>query len=177
MIMAGFKFSHMGPPPHLYKHMYRKAERIGCRTKYKPEYCQLMIDMMSEGKSYAAFLVAVDVIPSTALKWFVNYPEFREAKDKAILASLAYWENIGERASRGELPGANANLYKFIIKNRFPNVYRDIQEVKKEINVKFETTVNELGQIEQRKEVEAADQIIDITDNDVTTQLTGNTEE
>ena len=146
-------------------------------TVYKPEYCELIVEMMSQGKSFAAFLSEVGVLPDTAHYWYRNYPEFREAKDRGVLAGLRYWEQIGEAATRGELPGHSAQLYKFLIKNRYPQVYRDVQEIKKEVSIKFETSVNEQGQIEQSRTVQERQGIIDVSDHTVTKELGENLDE
>ena len=154
--------------------MTGKTPKKYLHSVYKEEYCELVVEMMSEGKSFAAFLSTIGVLPETAHYWYKNYAEFREAKDRAILKGLQYWEEIGERATRGELPGHSAQLYKFLIKNRYPQVYRDVQEIKKEVSVKFETSVNEQGQIEQSRTIEESRGIIDISDNEITKELGGN---
>ena len=166
-----YKLSHESSPP-----LGKKVKRY-LHTVYKEEYCDLLIEMMSRGCSYAAFLSEISVRPDTALYWYKNYPEFREAKDKAVLAGLRYWEQIGEAATRGELPGHSAQLYKFLIKNRYPQVYRDVQEIKKEVSIKFETSVNEQGQIEQSRTVQERQGIIDVSDHTVTKELGENLDE
>ena len=154
-----------------------KDENRGRKSKYKEEYCDLLVEMMSKGKTFAAFISHIGIHPSTANYWVKNRPDFRDAKDRAILASLAYWEDVGERASRGEMPGANAALYKFLVKNRYPTVYKETQEVTKQVRIHFETSVNETGQIQANRQIESAGEIIDLEDRDITLELDDYTEE
>ena len=48
-------------------------------TKFKPEYCELVINTMAEGKSLAAAAARLRVARSTFYEWAKNHPEMAEA--------------------------------------------------------------------------------------------------
>ena len=64
-------------------------------SKYKKEYCQMIIDYMSEGFSLAAFAGKIEVNQDTMHEWAKKHPEFSEAKRIAIGKSLQWWEKQG----------------------------------------------------------------------------------
>lgn len=93
-------------------------------TKYKPEYCELVIDTMAEGKSLAAVSAELRIARSTLYEWARDNPDFAEAIAIGKDLALAYWEEIGLKASTGEISG-NASIYNFSMKNRFRQDYQD----------------------------------------------------
>lgn len=115
-----------------------KASR-GRPTKYKPEYCQMLIDHMSTGLSYDTFSAIIEVNIDTLYEWEKVHKEFSEAKKVAVGKCLIFWEklgvdhilNISESESMG--PGMtssksrslNAAIWVFNMKNRFK--WRDKQ--------------------------------------------------
>ena len=59
--------------------------KIGRPTKYKPEYCELLIEHMSRGMTYTSFAghPRVRVNIDTLYQWEKDYPAFSEAKSVA----------------------------------------------------------------------------------------------
>ena len=92
---------------------------LGRPTKYKPEYCQLLIDHMSKGYSYQCFGSVVGVAKSTVEDWEKKKAAFRGAKEVGTALSLHFWEKIGINAVCGRIPGFNASAYIFTMKNKF----------------------------------------------------------
>jgi len=96
---------------------------------YKEEYCDLLIKHMSGGLSFESFagLPNVRAHRQILYKWTDEYPEFAQAKKEGVDASLLWWENLGQGAITGQVPGFNAATYIFTMKNKFG--WRDKQEI------------------------------------------------
>lgn len=54
----------------------------GRPTKYRPEYCEQLVEFMAQGFPYECFAAEVDVCKSTLYQWERDYPEFSDAKKK-----------------------------------------------------------------------------------------------
>ena len=93
--------------------------KTGRPTIYKPEYCDLMIEMLSEGASFTEFRAAVGgVSRQTLSNWREQNPEFLDAYSRAEAIGQAYWE----KRLRTEIMfdnKANAALVKLYFANRF----------------------------------------------------------
>lgn len=111
------------------------AKPVGRPTKYKQEYCQLLIDHMAQGYSYETFPAIIDVCIKTIYTWETEYKEFLQAKMKAFSLCQKFWEELGvkhilnESWSEGKGAGGskslNASVWIFNMKNRFK--WRDRQ--------------------------------------------------
>jgi hypothetical protein len=114
---------------------YRASERVlpdtamARPTKYKPEYCELVIDTMAAGKSLAAAAAQIRVARSTFYEWAKEYPDMAEAVAIGKDLSLAYWEQLAHDTATGESNG-NASVLNFQMKNRFRNDYTDSQDLR-----------------------------------------------
>lgn len=72
-----------------------KIQMLGTHNNlYKPEYCDLIIDHMTQGFSYESFAGVVGVSKQTLYNWESNNPEFKEAKEVGKSRSLLWWEGI-----------------------------------------------------------------------------------
>lgn len=98
----------------------------GQPTKYKPEYCERLIEHMKEGYSFEAFAAVVNVCEDTLYEWAKVQPDFSEAKKQAFSQSRYTWETNGMGSDM------NPTIWIFNMKNRFPKQWRDRQEVKQE---------------------------------------------
>ena len=65
---------------------------VGRPTKYKPEYCQAIIDFMATGDSLVAFAAHIEVAPSQIYVWEEKHPDFQEAIKIARAKCQAWWE-------------------------------------------------------------------------------------
>lgn len=99
----------------------------GRPTKFKPEYCQALIEYMKEGRSYETFGCTINVNTDTLYNWERLFPEFSEAKKVAMQYSRRWWEDVGRAGATGKLPGFNAAAFIFTMKNRFK--WADVQKV------------------------------------------------
>ena len=101
------------------------GKRPGGRpTKYKPEYCQQLINHMKMGRSYESFAAEVHVCDDTLREWESKHPAFSAAKREGRVKSLRFWEDLLIENARG-LP-SNATSIIFVLKCRFRQFgYRD----------------------------------------------------
>ncbi len=93
----------------------------GGPSKYKPEYCQLLINHMREGGSYETFATDIpdnSVTDRTLYNWEKNHPEFFQAKRRGFLLSKRHWEDLGKQIIIGDLKGSMIG-WIFTMKCRF----------------------------------------------------------
>lgn len=100
-------------------------------TKYKPEMCKTVIDLMQEGASQQEVLAALDISNDTFYRWKKENEEFSETIKRGIQLSQAWWEKKG-RISLDDRQ-FNSTLWYMNMKNRFK--WADKQEVKNEGNI------------------------------------------
>lgn len=102
---------------------------IGRPSKYKPEYCQLLIEHMSTGLSFESFAAVIKVNRDTLYAWEKDYPEFSDAKKEAFEQNLLFWEKHGidglyntteydEKGKPTSSKSINSTVWIFNMKNR-----------------------------------------------------------
>ena len=111
----------------------------GRPTDYRPEYCELVIELGKAGKSKAQMAARLDVSRQTLENWADAHPEFLDAMARANVHAMAWWEDEGQDGLRAER--FNASLWAKNMSARFPADYRD--------NSKVELTGRDGGAIEQ----------------------------
>jgi len=110
-------------------------EGEGRPTKYKTEYCHLLIEHMANGLSYEAFAGLIGVSKHSLYEWEKVHEEFSDAKRIAVEKSRLFWEklgvdhilNVSESFGEGQSKSKslNASVWIFNMKNRFK--WRDKQ--------------------------------------------------
>jgi len=91
--------------------------KIGRPTKYKPEYCQEIIEFMKQGFSKDAFAGHIGVSSQQIFRWKKKYKDFRTSIKKAEAACQEFWEELGiQMVLAGQ---GNAAVWIFNMKNRF----------------------------------------------------------
>lgn len=108
---------------------------VGRPTKYKPEYCDLLIEHMTQGLSFQSFAGVVGCCIETLYEWERSYPDFLDAKRLGLGRGRLFWEKVGIEAALGKITGYNATTWVFNMKNRFD--WTD----KRELSGKLETSV------------------------------------
>lgn len=100
---------------------------IGRPTEYRPEMCQVVIDLGKLGYSKAMIAAdyRIDVTRQTLDNWGREHEEFFNAMLRARELSLAWWEAQGQLGVWGD--GFNANAYRLQVTNRFPDDWKDKQ--------------------------------------------------
>jgi hypothetical protein len=126
---------------------------MGRPSKYRAEFCDLLLKHMSMGRSFEAFAPVVGVDRATLYRWEKVQGDFCDAKKRGVDASLAYWEQMLNAGTSGQLrtiaseittvdpktgEAKTVKVYKaaqfhavgaiFSMKNRFPDLYKDRQE-------------------------------------------------
>ena len=106
----------------------KKKHPGGRPTKYKPEYCQQLIDFMSDGFSLEAFAGKVSVTKDTVYQWRDKYPEFSDSIKVGFAKCRVFWEDMGKKGLFTDKEEKfNATVWIFNMKNRFG--WRDQQSV------------------------------------------------
>ena len=100
----------------------------GRPTKYDPAFCERVVELGKEGYSKASIAAELGVVRKTLDEWAAEHEEFSDAITRAREFSLAWWETQGRS---GIWAGSqfNANAYRLQVMNRFPDDWRDKQEV------------------------------------------------
>lgn len=99
---------------------------VGRPSKYKPEYCDAVIEHMATGASLTSFAAEVSVARSVVQAWSHQYPEFGEAVAIAKCKCIAWWEKAGRHlATTGE---GNATAVVFGLKNMGLEDWKDRRE-------------------------------------------------
>lgn len=99
------------------------SNKVGRPSKYKPEYCEMLIKYMAQGYSFEAFAGIVRTTKQTIYTWTEEFPEFLDAKEEGFARSREFWEkqaidglwNIQGEGSRN----LNNTAWVFNMKNRF----------------------------------------------------------
>ena len=106
------------------------ARAVGRPTKYKPEYCQMLIEHARQGLSFESFAAVINVNIDTIYHWCTLFPEFSEAKKMATCHSRLFWESMGVSGVKGFIPNFSTSGWIFNMKCRFG--WRDGSEVSKQ---------------------------------------------
>ena len=107
------------------------VREMGRPTKYKPEMCETVIELMKEGASQYEVLATLGISEDTFYRWKKENEEFSESIKRGSQLSQAWWEKKG-RISLDDRQ-FNSTLWYMNMKNRFK--WADKQEVKNEGNI------------------------------------------
>ena len=103
------------------------------REKFRPEYCQLVIDHMSQGRSVVSFAAIVGVSKRTVYNWAQRIPEFAEAIEQAQTMCEAWWTNKGQD-SLDNGKSFNDRVYQLHMMNRFNWQLKEGREISGEVS-------------------------------------------
>lgn len=103
--------------------------KFGRPTKYKKEYCELLVQHMSQGLSFESFAGEIDVNRDTVHEWATRHKDFSEAKRRGEAKSRIIWEKILVGGATGKIKNYNATSAIFALKNKFPKEWRDRKEI------------------------------------------------
>ena len=107
--------------------MEKVKRPVGRPSKYRPEYCDMVVDHMSEGASLTSFAAEIDVSRETISEWSRVHPEFSVAVKKGKAKCAAWWERLGRTGAMGG--DVNPTLVIFGLKNMAAYDWRDKQEL------------------------------------------------
>lgn len=115
--------------------------------KFKPEYCQDLIDHMSKGLSYTTWGADHNVGTSTIYEWEEKIPEWKEAKEKAFKKCQEFFEKrLVAKISGQDIKGfdsrkVDTSCLIFALKTRFYKDYSEKQQI--ESTTKVEITIDD----------------------------------
>lgn len=91
-------------------------------TKFRPEYCQALIDHMAKGYSIGTFGFTVGVSKGCVDAWLKKFPAFADAFELGTQARQYLFEGFAKAASSGETKASTALIYS--LQNYFPEYYK-----------------------------------------------------
>lgn len=100
---------------------------VGRPSKYKPEYCEKVIQLGKLGKSVEQIACELDVGTRTMYEWRDVHPEFSHALETAKEFEQYWWETIAQTHMIEEQGAAklNASIWSRSMAARFPKKYRE----------------------------------------------------
>lgn len=90
---------------------------VGRPSKYRPEYCDMVVEHMSHGYGLETFAAKISVCKDTVYEWTKVFPEFSDAVERGRCASLRYWETIGILGTMGKIK-LNSRLFALQMANK-----------------------------------------------------------
>lgn len=105
-------------------------------SKYKPEYCEQIIEHMRNGDSAISFAKSIDVCMDTITEWKNKHSEFSAAYKKAKAYCEEHWIKEGQKGmwNHKDGPTLNTGVWAFFMKCRFG--WNDRPEIKVSSNEK-----------------------------------------
>jgi hypothetical protein len=114
----------------------------GRPTKYKPEYCDAVVEHCKNGSSLTSFAASIDVCRDTISEWVSAYPAFSVSVKKAKAHCAAWWEQQAREGATGT-GKQNPTLCIFGLKNMSPDDWRDKVETQHSGTVEYTKIVKE----------------------------------
>jgi hypothetical protein len=115
-----------GPKPVMPK--ITKPHANGRAGLYEPEFCDAVIEFMSQGYTLSAFAAEMRVNKLTLANWGHAHPEFLDAVRIAQLACQKWWEDqLHDVALKGTHTSGRVTAIVFGLKNRAREDWSDIQ--------------------------------------------------
>jgi len=109
----------------------KMVREMGRPTKYKPEMCETVIELMREGASQEEVIGSLDISKDTYYRWREEHEEFSDAIKRGVRLSQTWWERQGRISLKDR--EFNYTGWYMNMKNRFK--WADKQEVKNEGNI------------------------------------------
>ena len=106
-----------------------KKNPVGRPSKYKPEYCETIVKLATEGKGWVSWALACGIDRTTMFDWAENHPDFSTALKEAKLREQEWWEEKGKSCM--EAKNFQAAVWRTSMQARFRDDYteRKVQEV------------------------------------------------
>lgn len=90
---------------------------FGRPTDYRPEYCELLVEHMTVGKSFESFAGKINSTFKTLYTWLKKHPDFLQAKEMGESKGLTLLEDMGLAGASGQK--INYQFWQMIMKVRF----------------------------------------------------------
>lgn len=102
----------------------KKIKRpVGRPTKYKPEYCERVIELAKEGCGWADYAAEFEVDRVSLYDWAAQHEEFSTALSRAKVLEQQWWERAGRQGMMAEK--FNALVWKTSVQARFRDDYTE----------------------------------------------------
>lgn len=95
----------------------------GQPTKYRPEYCETIVELGRMGYSKARMAAHFDVAKATIDNWADQHPEFLNALSRARTYAQCWWEREAQEGLKNR--EFNASLWDRSMKSMFREDYTD----------------------------------------------------
>lgn len=97
---------------------------VGRPSKYKPEYCDRIVEMAKEtGAGPAEYASEFDIDRTTLYDWAAAHEDFSTALSRAKVHEQAWWERAGRKGMY--LEKFNALVWKTSVQARFRQDYTE----------------------------------------------------
>jgi len=126
--IAPYGYTKAGAPR---KRPARPAE--GRPSTYKPEYADMIVETMAQGKSIAQFAASIGEAKQRIWQWAEQNDEFAVALSRAKTAEQAWWEKLA--ADNAGNKAFNALVWKVSCQARFREDYTERREIGGAVNV------------------------------------------
>jgi hypothetical protein len=110
-------------------------------SSFKPEFCDIAVNVLATGESLAAICDELDICRTTLYEWRDKHPEFAQAIQKGLQKAQRDWERLGREGITGNLDKFSTTGWIFTMKNRFR---ADYAEDKSESKTLSDTIVEKL---------------------------------
>ncbi len=102
-----------------------KPKKRGVQTKYKPEFCHIVIEVAQEGGHVAQMCQKMGIRSrETFYQWTRKHPEFAEAYEESRIHSQAFYENLLLAGTLGQIKNFNFSGLAMIMNAKFSNEYK-----------------------------------------------------
>jgi hypothetical protein len=94
-----------------------ESKKLGRPSKFKEDYCLLLLQHMSRGFSFESFAAICSVTRRSIYQWEEDYPIFSHTKKAAESLRFYFWESIGIKAIKGQIKNFPVPAWIFTMKN------------------------------------------------------------
>lgn len=103
------------------------TKKMGAPIKYKPEYCEALVNHMASGLSYESFAALINTCRATLYNWEKEYPDFLDSKKVGLEKSLLFFETVSIKGMMGKIKGFNQGVWYAHMRNK--HGWHDKQEI------------------------------------------------
>jgi len=120
---------------HIPAHLKPENNPTGRPSEYRPEYCDMVLEFMSQGYSLTAFAGSIRMERTTIYEWIKRHAAFSNAVARARMTRVTALEAKLLRSRKG----AETSAAIFALKNADPTEWRDLKHTQHDHNVRVET--------------------------------------
>lgn len=99
----------------------------GRPTDYDPAYCETVVELGKEGKSFTQIAVALDTSKASLHRWMEAHEEFRTAVTRAKECEQAWWEDAAMTGKAGDM--IHPTVWAKSVAARFRDDYTERKEI------------------------------------------------